>query len=102
MRSIATPNDHIDMKNSTKATALATQVIDAHIPTRSTAHPPSYCDRIYGRSRVLYLKQLKLGRLLQCEVHGDGHDNRHRYAVEQRRRELPLLHRVERRLIEQR
>src|SRR5437867_893666 len=41
MRSIATPNDHIDMKNSTKATALATSPICAHIAIKSTVHPPS-------------------------------------------------------------
>ena len=38
----------------------------------------------------------------QREVHGDRHDHRHRHAVEQRRRELPLTHGVECRLIEQR
>src|SRR3954471_5974624 len=41
MRSIATPNDHIDMKKSTKATPFATKPIDCHICIKSTVHPPS-------------------------------------------------------------
>src|SRR5580700_5541904 len=41
MRSIATPNDHIDMMKSTNATPLATHPIDAHIAIKSTVHPPS-------------------------------------------------------------
>src|SRR4051812_48709870 len=41
MRSIATPNDHIDMKKSTKATPLATHPICCHIAIKSTVHPPS-------------------------------------------------------------
>ena len=32
--------------------------------------------------------------LLQREIHGDGHDDRHRHAIEQCGRELPRLHRV--------
>ena len=43
MRSIATPNDHIDMKKSTNATPLATYPICAHIAIKSTVHPPSNC-----------------------------------------------------------
>ena len=30
------------------------------------------------------------------EVHGDGHDDRHRYAVQQRGRVHPLFHRLDR------
>src|SRR5262245_56687564 len=40
MRSMATPNDHIDMKNNTKATPFATYPICAHICIKSTVHPP--------------------------------------------------------------
>ena len=43
MRSIATPNDHIDMMKSTTATPLATYPICAHIAIMSTVHPPSNC-----------------------------------------------------------
>ena len=39
---------------------------------------------------------------LQREIDRDRHDDRHGDAVEQRRRELPLLDCVERRLVEQR
>src|SRR6266516_5449754 len=100
MRSIATPKDHIDMKKSTKATALATHPICCHIATKSTVHPPS-------ELRLVRLKPdatggLSVVRLLQCEIHGDGHDDRHRHAVQQRRGELPLFHRFERRRVEQR
>ena len=41
-------------------------------------------------------------RLLQGEVHRHGHDDRHGTPFTLRRRELPLLDRVERRLIEER
>src|SRR5262245_57092171 len=40
--------------------------------------------------------------LLQREIHGHRHDDRHRLTVEQRRRVLPLFHGVERRRIKQR
>ena len=45
---------------------------------------------------------LIMASLGQRELHRDRHDHRHRHAVEQRRRVLPLAHRVKRRLIEQR
>src|SRR5712691_6177715 len=83
MRSIATPNDHIDMKKSTKATPFATIPICCHIAIKSTVHPPS---SKYG------LRNADCGNtsLLQREVDRDRHDDRHRDAVEQRRGELPL------------
>ena len=37
MRSMATPNDHMDMKNRMNATPLATQPIVCHISIRSIA-----------------------------------------------------------------
>src|SRR5215831_7792594 len=93
MRSIATPNDHIDMKKSTKATAFATIPIDCHIASKSTVHPPQ---------KRLLIAKLQNADLLQCEVHRHRHDDRDRHAIEERRRELPLTNRVERCLIEQR
>src|SRR5437660_149176 len=94
MRSIATPNDHIDMKKSTKATALATHPICCHIATKSTVHPPS----MNSECRMLNAECC----LLQREVHRDGHDDGYRHAVQQRGGELPLLHRFERGRVEQR
>src|SRR3954471_4841364 len=40
--------------------------------------------------------------LLQRELHGDGHDDRHGGSVQQRRRELPLADGVNCRLVEER
>src|SRR5687768_4878737 len=39
---------------------------------------------------------------LEHEIDGDRHDHGYRHAVEQRRREFPLAHCLERRLIQQR
>src|ERR1700730_311035 len=86
---MATPNDHIDMMNNTPATALATIVIDPNSTTRSTGHPPSKRTRLTNE------------RSLQREIHRHGHHDRHRHAVEQRWRVLPLFHGLDRRLIEQ-
>src|SRR5919201_7172642 len=91
---MATPNDHIDMKKSTKATALATSPICCHIAIKSTGPSSSF---VYGE-RI----ERSVLRLLQRKVYGHRHDDRHRHAVEERRRERPLPDRVERRLIEQR
>src|SRR3989454_480490 len=96
MRSMATPNDHIDMKKSMKATPLATNPICCHIAIKSTVHPPSRQGHRFAGSDRRWIPPL-----LKREVHGDRHDDRHRHAVEQRRRELPLFHRIERRRVEQ-
>src|SRR5260370_31153276 len=85
------------MIRSTKATPLATIPIVENISTIFTGHPPS--TRGYER---LDSFRFASDRLLQREVHRHGHDDRHRHAVEQRRRELPLLDGIERRCIEQR
>src|SRR5262245_31757310 len=90
MRSMATPNDHIDMKNKMKATAFATHPICCHIAIKSTVNPPCLLRRV-SSSFVL----------LQGEVHGYRHDDGHGHAVQQRRRELPLAHGVERGGVEQ-
>src|SRR4051795_4086981 len=89
---MATPNDHIDMKKRTKATALATHVIWFHMSIR--LRPPS----IVLSSGV----KCCLGDLLERELHRDGHDDRNRYAVEQRGRELPLFDRIDGRVVEER
>src|SRR4051812_1029024 len=83
---------------STKATAFATIVICAHISIKSTSIllETSYEIRLFSVSTGLKRA------LLQGEVHGDGHDDRHGNPVQQGRRVLPLLHCVERRGIEQR
>src|SRR3954466_2429227 len=96
MRSMATPNEIIDMKTRITPMALATIPICAHICIKSIS-PLLRCS---GSSRNW--SRLQKSNLLQSEIHRDGHDDRHRYAVEQRRRELPLLDGIECRLVEQR
>src|SRR5580704_15578855 len=101
MRSIATPNDIIDMMASTNATPLATHPICAHIAIKSTVHPPSELRLV----RQLAGRHSHTGRsveLLQREVDGDGHDHRHRLSIERCRRDDPLLDGLERRRVEQR
>src|SRR5215470_12833662 len=84
MRSIATPKEIIDMMTSTTPMPLAGVPIVPHISMRFISPPEN-----------------GLTELLQREIDGDRHDDRHRDAVQQRRRELPLLDRIERRLIQQ-
>src|SRR5262245_1347599 len=62
---------------------------------KSTVNPPS--TRLTGRSSFDYENVL-----LQREIHRDGHDDRHRHAVQQGRRELPMLHGIQCRGVEQR
>src|SRR6476619_3419377 len=95
MRSMATPNDHIDMMNRMPATAFATHVIWFQSSMRF--RPPS---PIVLSSEVSELPIPVV--LLQGELNGDGHDDRYGHAVEQRRRELPLAHGIEGRVVEQR
>src|SRR5215471_16395620 len=71
MRSMATPNDHIDMKNRMKATAFATHPICAHICIKSTVKPPSNTEAYRCESPS------EESALLQREVHGHGHDDGH-------------------------
>src|SRR5204863_3875827 len=103
---MATPNDHIDMKKSTKATAFATIPICCHIAIMSTVHPPSETKLLvesqYSRESVVEADSNRESLLLQREVHRDGHDDGHGHPVEQRRREDPLAHGVECGLIEKR
>src|SRR5262245_39805960 len=49
-----TPSDHIDMINSTTATALATKPIDSYIAIKSTVHPPSDTEFEYALLSSLY------------------------------------------------
>src|SRR5438105_8870367 len=90
MRSIATPNDHIDMKNSTKATAFATRPICCHIATRSTVHPPSSEWRLRRAQPAGARRGADCGFLIPCslqrEVHRDRHDELH-VAVNRERSE---------------
>src|SRR6516162_359630 len=98
-----TPSDHIDMMRSTKATALATNVIDANIAIKSTVHPPSVVTRysVLGtRDSLIVARYSNL--LLQREIHRHRHDDRYRHAVEGRRRENPLFHRIQRGRVEER
>src|SRR5687768_878721 len=92
---MATPNEIIDITIRMTPMAFATQPIWCHISIRSIC--TSSGARKRSRETVT-----ELPALLQREVHGDGHDDRHGDVVEQRRRELPLLDRIERRLIEER
>src|SRR6185295_2831391 len=74
--------------------------------TTPQATPPM-CSAMVLRSNcialVLLLEWFGSGPFLgQLEVDGHGHDDRHRNAVEQRRRIDPLLDRIDGRLIEQR
>src|SRR4029079_18432365 len=98
MRSIATPNDHIDMMTRMKATPLATQVIVPHISIRFS--PPSPI--ALSSEEIRKMRSPDTGFLLQRELDRDRHDDRHRHAVEQGRRELPLFDGVEGRPVEQR
>src|SRR5262252_6236925 len=82
---MATPKEIIDMMTSTTPIPLAGVPIVPHISMR-----------------FIQSSEHELPKLLQSEIDCDGHDDRHRYAVQQCRRELPLLHRIERRLIQQR
>src|SRR4051812_5535367 len=96
-----TPSDHIDIMINTNATALATIVMLVYISIKSTVSPPSR--RNYEFSGAGHAgPAVPRSCLLQREVHRHGHDDRHRCAVEQGRGELPLLHRIQRCLIEQR
>src|SRR5262245_14781083 len=104
MRSKATPNDHIDMTNRTMATPLATIPIVFHISIKSTVHPPSrqVYESSYFEAELRFCPEPTMStRSPEREVDGHRHDDRHRHAVEQGRRVRPLLHRVDRRLIEQ-
>src|SRR5262245_32433363 len=83
---MATPNEIIDMMTRTTPMPLAIGPICCHISMKFIPSSEKAC-------RL---------RLLQSEVDRDGHDDRHRHAVQQGRRKLPLFHRIERRLIQQR
>src|SRR5215203_3745937 len=110
MRSTATPIDHIDMKKRTKATAFATKPICAHISIKSR-EPLSIVRSLLFRSRwgltptacafAGFAAWLWLFRLPQSEIDGHRHDDRHRHAVQQRRRVLPLPDSLNGRRVEQ-
>src|SRR5438094_9519120 len=75
--------------------------------TTPQATPPM-CSAMVLRSNCIALVLLLEWNLApahtsgQLEVDGYGHDDRHRHAVEQRRRVHPLLDRVDGGLVEQR
>src|SRR6188768_1327896 len=104
IRSIATPNEIMDMMIRITPMTFATHPICSHMCIRSIR--PSSDIWKNPASRKVSLRPNEraptIFRLLQCEVDCDRHDDRHGHVVEQRRRELPLLDRVERGLIEQR
>jgi hypothetical protein len=58
-------------------------------------------DRL-GRELLRDLIQTNTSRneSLECEVHGDGHDHRHRYSIQQGGREAPARHSPQRRDVE--
>src|SRR5688572_2600274 len=107
------------MMNRMMATPQATAPICSNMPMRSRPPPscanagvasasipsPAYatCEIFRTFITASSAKWLKsIGGLAECELHRDGHDDRHRDAIQQGRREHPLPHRVERRLVEQR
>src|SRR5262245_15702073 len=95
MRSIATPKEIIDMMTRMNAMALATRPMSPHILIKSIS-PLLW---VWNKSRTRSFTYVS--RLLKRKIHRDGHDDRHGHAVEQCWRERPLLHGVERRLVEQ-
>src|SRR5262245_11651547 len=104
MRSMARPTDENDMMNSTRATPIAVGPIDWNISTRF--RPPSITASS-GKCVASLLDRprgygAKLRLLTERELHRYRHDHGHRHAVQRGGRELPLPHRVERRLVEQR
>src|SRR5215207_10068663 len=91
---MATPNEIIDMKTRITPMAFATIPICPHMCIKSI----SPLLRYLGNPEL----SLRLTeQLLQREVHRDSHDDRHRHAIEKRRRELPLFDGVECGLVEQ-
>src|SRR5262249_11641417 len=78
----------------TMTTPLAIQPMLAHMCPRSIciARPPGLVLRNPRRARTLR----------ELEVHGHGHDDRYRHAVQKRRRVDPLLDGFDRRLVEER
>ena len=84
---------------SAASSASAPHAICPILTHRSELH---YCILRIRKKSIACLDAADTVDLTQRELHGDGHDDRHRYVVEQRRRELPLPHGVERRLVEQR
>src|SRR4051812_5410893 len=97
MRSIATPKEIIDMMTRMNAMALATRPMSPHILIKSIS-PLLWVWNAVQNSFVYLLNSC----LLKREIHRDGHDDGHGHAVQQCRCELPLLHGIECRLIEQR
>src|SRR5262245_21315666 len=90
---MATPKEIIDIMTRMTPIALATHPICSHM-----------CIRSIRPSSGAWKKpesNLAENRLLQYEIDRDGHDDRDGHVIEQRWSELPLLHRVERRLIEE-
>src|SRR5215204_4301463 len=93
---MATPKEIIDMTTRMTAIAFATHPISVHMCIRSI--PPIRQSSATGTKSI----KSETRSLLQCEVHRDGHDDRHGNAVQQGRCERPLLDCVERCLVEQR
>src|SRR5512141_1572154 len=90
---MATPKEIIDMMIRTTPTPFASGPICPHISMKFIPILRKGSLR-QGGPRPIYL--------LQSKVHRDGHDDRHGHAIQQRRRVLPLLDRIERCLVEER